>query len=78
MSTRACGRALAARGRWAELQGVHALAAPRFVLRAYLQERGADGAPARGIMAQGRWKAVRMVEVYARAEEARRATKWLA
>ncbi|MDE0077007.1 MAG: hypothetical protein OXO50_05780 [Caldilineaceae bacterium] len=61
--SRACGRALAA---------------PRFALRAYLQERAANGAPARGIMAQGHWKAVRMAEVYTRAEEARRATKWLA
>jgi len=78
MSTRACGSTPTVWERWAELQGVHALAAPRFALRAYLQARAADGAPARGIMAQGRWKAVRMVEVYARAEEARRATKWLA
>jgi len=54
------------------------LAAPRFALRAYLQERAADGVPARGIMAQECWKAVRMGEVYTRAEEARRATKWLA
>ena len=30
------------------------------------------------IMAQGRWKTARMVEVYTRAEEAGRAAKWLA
>ena len=71
MSTRAWGRALAARGRWAELQGVHALAAPRFVLRAYLQERAADGAPAHRVMAQAHWKTVRVVKVYTQAKEAR-------
>ena len=37
-----------------------------------------NAAPARGIMAQGHWKAVRMVEVYARAEEAGWAATWLA
>ncbi len=41
---RAYGSALAAWGRWAALQGVHALAAPPFALRAYLQERAAAGA----------------------------------
>ncbi len=41
---RAYGGALAAWGRWAALQGVHALAAPPFALRAYLQERAAAGA----------------------------------
>ena len=40
---RAYGGALAAWGRWAALQGVHALAAPPFALRAYLQERASDG-----------------------------------
>ncbi|MCY3897434.1 MAG: tyrosine-type recombinase/integrase [Caldilineaceae bacterium] len=40
---RAYGSALAAWGRWAELQGVHALAAPPFALRHYLQERAAAG-----------------------------------
>ena len=30
----------------------------------------ATGAPTHGIMAQGRWKTARMVEVYSRAEEA--------
>ena len=39
---------------------------------------GAAGAPTHEIMAQGRWKTARMVEVYTRAEEARRAAKWLA
>ena len=38
----------------------------------------AAGAPTHGIMVQGRWKTARMVEVYTRAEEARRAAKWLA
>ena len=38
----------------------------------------AAGAPTHGIMAQGRWKTARMVEVYTRAEEAGRAAKWLA
>jgi len=47
-------------------------------LRAYLQERAADGAPAHEIMAQGRWKTARMVEVYTRAKEAGRAARWLA
>ena len=37
----------------------------------------ATGAPTHGIMAQGRWKTARMVEVYSRAEEAGRAAKWL-
>ena len=32
----------------------------------------AAGAPTHGIMVQGRWKTARMVEVYTRAEEARR------
>ena len=41
---RAYGSALAAWGRWAAQQGVHALAAPPFALRAYLQERAAAGA----------------------------------
>ena len=41
---RAYGGALAAWGRWAALQGVHALAPSPFALRAYLQERSADGA----------------------------------
>ena len=41
---RAYGGALAAWGRWAALQGVHALSAPPFALRAYLQERAAGGA----------------------------------
>jgi len=41
---RAYGSALAAWGRWAELQGVHALAAPPFALRAYLLERHESGA----------------------------------
>ena len=36
------------------------------------------GAPTLEIMAQGRWKTARMVEVYTRAEEAGRAAKWLA
>ena len=40
---RAYGSALAAWGRWAALQGVNVLAAPPFALRAYLQERSADG-----------------------------------
>ena len=39
---------------------------------------GAAGAPTHEIMAQGRWKTARMVEVYTRAEEAGRAAKWLA
>jgi len=38
----------------------------------------AAGAPTHEIMAQGRWKTARMVEVYTRAEEAGRAAKWLA
>ena len=38
----------------------------------------ASGAPTHEIMAQGRWKTARMVEVYPRAEEAGRAAKWLA
>ena len=38
----------------------------------------AAGAPTHEIMAQGRWKTARMGEVYTRAEEARRAAKWLA
>ena len=38
----------------------------------------AAAAPTHGIMAQGRWKTARMVEVYTRAEEAGRAAKWLA
>ena len=33
----------------------------------------AAGAPVQAVMAQGRWKTARMVEVYTRAEEARRA-----
>ena len=41
---RAYGSALAAWGRWAALQGVNVLGAPPFALRAYLQERAADGA----------------------------------
>ena len=41
---RAYGSALAAWGRWAALGGVHALAPSPFALRAYLQERSADGA----------------------------------
>ena len=41
---RAYGGALAAWGRWTALQGVHALAAPPFALRAYLRERASDGA----------------------------------
>ena len=41
---RAYGSALAAWGRWAALQGVHALSAPPFALRAYLRERAAAGA----------------------------------
>ncbi len=52
--------------------------APRLALRACLQERAADGAPAHAIMTQGRWKTARMVEVYTHAEEAGRAAKWLA
>ena len=40
---RAYGSALAAWGRWAARQGVHALTAPPFALRAYLQERASDG-----------------------------------
>ena len=40
----AYGDALAARGRWAAQQGVHALAAPPFALRVYLEERAAAGA----------------------------------
>ena len=36
------------------------------------------GAPTHEIMAQGRWKTARMVEVYTRAEEVGRAAKWLA
>ena len=35
------------------------------------------GAPTHEIMAQGRWKTARMVEVYTRAEEAGRAAQWL-
>ena len=38
----------------------------------------AAGAPTHEIMAQGRWKTARMVEGYARSEEAGRAAKWLA
>ena len=38
----------------------------------------AAGAPTHEIMAQGRWKTARMVEVYTRSEEAGRAAKWLA
>ena len=38
----------------------------------------AAGAPTHEIMAQGRWKTARMVEVYTRAEEAGRAAQWLA
>ncbi len=38
----------------------------------------AAGAPKHEIMAQGRWKTARMVEVYTRSEEAGRAAKWLA
>jgi len=38
----------------------------------------AAGAPTHEIMAQGRWKTAKMVEVYTRAEEAGRAAKWLA
>ena len=38
----------------------------------------AAGAPTHEIMAQGRWKTARMVEIYTRAEEAGRAAKWLA
>ena len=38
----------------------------------------ASGAPTHEIMAQGRWKTARMVEVYTRAEEAGRGAKWLA
>ena len=38
----------------------------------------AAGAPTHEIMAQGRWKTARMVEVNTRAEEAGRAAKWLA
>ena len=34
--------------------------------------------PTYEIMAQGRWKTARMVEVCTRAEEAERAAKWLA
>ena len=78
MGTRAYGSAPPAWGRWAELQGVHALAAPRFALRAYLQERATDSAPAHARMAPGRWKTARMVEDYTRAEETGRAAKWLA
>ncbi|MDE0142855.1 MAG: tyrosine-type recombinase/integrase [Caldilineaceae bacterium] len=37
----------------------------------------AAGAPTHEIMAQGRWKTARMVELYTRAEEAGRAAKWL-
>ncbi len=37
----------------------------------------AAGAPTHEIMAQGRWKTARMVEVYTRSEEAGRAAKWL-
>ena len=40
---RAYGSALAAWGRWAALGGVQALAPSPFALRAYLQERAADG-----------------------------------
>lgn len=40
------------------------------------RERAAVGAPAHGIMAQGRWKTVRVVEVYSRAEEAGRRSGW--
>jgi len=36
------------------------------------------GAPTHEIMAQGRWKTARMVEVYTRSGEAGRAAKWLA
>ena len=36
------------------------------------------GAPTHEIMAQGRWKTARMVEVYTRAEKAGRAAQWLA
>ena len=35
------------------------------------------GAPMHEIMAQGRWKTARMVEVYTLAEEAGRAAQWL-
>lgn len=38
----------------------------------------AASAPTHEIMAQGRWKTARMVEVYTRAEEAGRAAQWLA
>ena len=38
----------------------------------------AAAAPTHEIMAQGRWKTARMVEVYPRVEEAGRAAKWLA
>ena len=38
----------------------------------------AAGAPTHEIMAQGRWKTARMVEVYTRSEEAGRAAQWLA
>ena len=40
--------------------------------------RGAWPRPAHEIMAQGRWKTARMVEVYTRAEEAGQAAQWLA
>ena len=40
---RAYGSALAAWGRWAALGGVHALTPSPFALRAYLQQRAADG-----------------------------------
>ncbi len=40
---RTYGSALTAWGRWAARQGVHALTAPPFALRAYLQERASDG-----------------------------------
>ena len=38
----------------------------------------AAGTSTHEIMAQGRWKTARMVEVYTRAEEAGQAAKWLA
>lgn len=43
-----------------------------------VQRMAAINAPRHEIIAQGRWKTVRIAEVYTRLEEAERVAKWLA